>query len=88
MHPVFEYRRGEYNPLVRVKTSITFPADLLARMDRVDKNRSALLERAASAYLDHLERMERDRRDVEIINRHAARLNKEAQDTLDYQTFL
>jgi metal-responsive CopG/Arc/MetJ family transcriptional regulator len=73
---------------VKFKTSITFPADLLERLDRIDRNRSAVLERAATAYLDHLERIERDRRDVEIINRHAGRLNKEAQDTLEYQKFL
>jgi len=70
---------------VRVRTSITFPADLLARLDRIDKNRSALLERAAFAYLAQLERLDRDRIDVEIINRHAARLNREAQDTLEFQ---
>jgi hypothetical protein len=87
-----EYRcwcdRPEYNYLVRVKTSITFPAELLARLDRIDGNRSAVLERAANAYLDHLERVERDRKDIEIINRHASRLNQEAQDTLEYQKFL
>ena len=75
----------EYNRLVKVKTSITFPADLLARLDRIDKNRSAVLERAALAYLAHMERLERDRRDIEIINRNAGRLNREAQDTLEYQ---
>jgi metal-responsive CopG/Arc/MetJ family transcriptional regulator len=70
---------------VRVKTSITLPERLLRRLDRVDSNRSALLERAALAYLAHLERQERDRKDVEIINRNAVRLNREAKDTLDYQ---
>ncbi len=70
---------------MRVKTSITFPAELLARLDSVDQNRSALLERAALAWLAHLERLERDRRDIEIINRNAGRLNREAQDTLEYQ---
>jgi len=61
---------------VRVKTSITLPEDLL---DRVDKNRSALLERAAVAWLA------RDRKDVEIIDRDADRLNREAMDVLGYQ---
>jgi len=75
----------EYNHLVRVKTSITLPEELLNRIDRVDKNRSALLERAAQAYLAKLEREERDRKDIEIINRHADRLNREAEDTLEYQ---
>ena len=70
---------------MRVKTSITLPKELLHRLDLVDSNRSALLERAALAYLDRLARQERDRRDIEIINRHAERLNREAQDTLGYQ---
>ncbi len=70
---------------MRVKTSITLPEELLTRLDRVDKNRSALLERAALAYLDKLSRQERDRRDLELINRNADRLNREVEDTLEYQ---
>jgi metal-responsive CopG/Arc/MetJ family transcriptional regulator len=70
---------------VRVKTSVTLPEELLTRLDQVDKNRSALLERAALAYLDRLSRQERDRRDIEIINRNADRLNREAEDTMEYQ---
>ena len=80
-----KYLPREYDYLVRVKTSDTLPSDLLARLDHVDKNRSALLERAAIAYLAQLERLDRDRKDVEIINRNAGRLNREAQDTLEYQ---
>jgi metal-responsive CopG/Arc/MetJ family transcriptional regulator len=74
-----------YIYLVRVKTSITLPSELISQLDRVDKNRSALLERAARAYLARLESDDRDRRDVEIINRNAERLNREATDTLEYQ---
>jgi metal-responsive CopG/Arc/MetJ family transcriptional regulator len=70
---------------VRVKTSITLPADLLERVDRVDSNRSAFLERAALVYLARLDQSERDRKDIAIINRHARRLNREALDTLEYQ---
>jgi metal-responsive CopG/Arc/MetJ family transcriptional regulator len=70
---------------VRVKTSITLPADLLDRVDRVDSNRSAFLERAAVVYLARLEQADRDRRDIAIINRHARRLNREARETLKYQ---
>jgi hypothetical protein len=40
----------------------------------VDRNRAA-----------RLERRKRDRRDLEIINRNAKRLNREARDTLQYQ---
>jgi hypothetical protein len=36
---------------MRVKISITLPDALLARLVRVDKNRSAVLERAALVYL-------------------------------------
>jgi metal-responsive CopG/Arc/MetJ family transcriptional regulator len=70
---------------VRVKTSITLPKELLGRLDRVDKNRSALLERAAVAYLAELDKQARDLRDIAIINRNADRLNREALDSLGYQ---
>jgi metal-responsive CopG/Arc/MetJ family transcriptional regulator len=70
---------------VRVKISITLPKELLGKLDRVDKNRSALLERAARAYLLNLERQARDRRDIEMISRVVERLNRKAKDTLDYQ---
>jgi metal-responsive CopG/Arc/MetJ family transcriptional regulator len=70
---------------MRVKTSITLPKQLLSRLDRVDKNRSAVIERAAIAYLTQLERQARDRKDIEIINRNADRLNREAMDALEYQ---
>jgi metal-responsive CopG/Arc/MetJ family transcriptional regulator len=49
-----------YIYLVRVKTSITLPEEVLKRIDRHDKNRSALLERAALAYLARLEREARE----------------------------
>ena len=76
---------AEYDDVVRVKTSITLPQMLLKRLDRIEKNRSALLERAALAYLAALEREARDRHDVRIIGRNAKRLNREALDTLGYQ---
>ena len=70
---------------MRVKTSITLPKEFVARLDRVSKNRSAVLEQAALAYLAQKEREARDQRDIGIINHNAARLNQEAMDTLDYQ---
>jgi len=70
---------------VRVKTSVTLPKQLLGRLDRVDKNRSAILERAAVAYLARLEREARDNKDIEIIERNAKRLNREAMDALKYR---
>ena len=70
---------------MRVKTSITLSEELLDRLDRLDRNRSALLERAALAYLAQMERQVRDRKDIQIIDRNAERLNREAKDTLEYQ---
>jgi hypothetical protein len=48
---------------VRVKSSVTLPAELLKRLDRIDSNRSSLLEKAALACLAQLEKRVRDRRD-------------------------
>jgi metal-responsive CopG/Arc/MetJ family transcriptional regulator len=70
---------------VRVKTSITLPEDLLKRIDRTDRNRSAFLERASRAYLARLEKSKREATDVDIINANADRLNGEAMDALEYQ---
>jgi hypothetical protein len=56
---------------VRVKTSVTLPAERLKSIDRAESNRSAFTERAA--------------RDVALINANADRLNAEAMDVLDYQ---
>jgi metal-responsive CopG/Arc/MetJ family transcriptional regulator len=70
---------------MRVKTSITLPSDLLASIDQVNANRSAFVEQAARAYLAKLRRMQRDARDIKIINANAKRLNAEAKDVLEYQ---
>ena len=70
---------------MKVKTSVTLSEELIRRMDRVDTNRSALLEQAAREYLERLEKKARDTRDAEILDAHAARLNSEAEDVLEYQ---
>jgi len=75
----------EYNYLVRVKTSITLPSDLLKSIDQADSNRSAFIERAARSYLARIRKAEREAKDIEIINANAERLNQEAADVLDYQ---
>jgi len=74
-----------YNHGMRVKTSVTLPEELLARIDRVERNRSAFVEKASRVYLANLERQRRNARDLEIINTNADRLNAEAEDVLDYQ---
>lgn len=70
---------------MKVKTSITLPADLLASIDRTESNRSAFFERASRAYLARLEKGRREARDAQIINANAEGLNEEAKDVLGYQ---
>jgi metal-responsive CopG/Arc/MetJ family transcriptional regulator len=58
------------------------------RIDRVEKNRSAFVEKASRMYLESLERARRDARDFEILNLNADRHSAEAMDALDYQVTL
>jgi hypothetical protein len=71
------YLPQEHNRLVSARKSITCPAAVLARLERVDKNRPAIPAR-----------LERDGRDIEIIRQNAVCLNREAQDTLEYQSLI
>jgi metal-responsive CopG/Arc/MetJ family transcriptional regulator len=75
----------KYGYLVRVKTSVTLPEDLLKSIDKTGPNRSAFIERACRAYLARLQKAKRDARDAAIINANADRLNEEAMDVLRYQ---
>jgi metal-responsive CopG/Arc/MetJ family transcriptional regulator len=73
---------------MKVKTSITLSAGLVSTIDRHMagfKNRSDFIERATRHYLEQLARNERDRRDREILDRRADRLNREAADVLEFQ---
>jgi len=76
---------------MRVKTSVTLPEDLLRSLDRAaggHSNRSRLIEEAVRALLEAKARAARDAKDIEVINRHADRLNDEAADVLEYQVKL
>jgi metal-responsive CopG/Arc/MetJ family transcriptional regulator len=74
---------------MRIKTSITLPETLLASIDRhsgsFDNNRSAFIEAAIRALITQIERDIQDARDMEIINREADRLNREAEEVLSFQ---
>lgn len=73
---------------MRVKTSVTLPEDLVAAVDRLAgpaKNRSAVIERAVRNLVAAQARRSRDARDLKILEKHAARLNREAEDVLSYQ---
>jgi metal-responsive CopG/Arc/MetJ family transcriptional regulator len=70
---------------MKLKTSITLPAELLAVVDRrveAGQSRSDFIELALRAFLAQLQRIERDSRDLETLNRYADHLNAEAEDVL------
>jgi metal-responsive CopG/Arc/MetJ family transcriptional regulator len=76
---------------MRVKTSVTLPAELLRSLDRVaggQGNRSRFIEQAVRDLLDARAKADRDAKEIALINRHADRLNEEAADVLDYQVKL
>ena len=73
---------------MKIKTSVTLSDTLLAAIDRhagKGANRSEFIETAVRAYIAALVRKQQNLRDLAIINRRAARLNREANDVLDYQ---
>jgi len=76
---------------MKVKTSITLSEEILKEVDRLSYgygNRSALIEKAIREFLAAGEKRRRDRKDIEILNRRADALNKEADEVLRYQVDL
>jgi Arc/MetJ-type ribon-helix-helix transcriptional regulator len=73
---------------MKVKTSITLSEDLVSAIDERAgdfKNRSDFIEAAVRAFLAQQIREERDAKDRAILERHADRLNAEAEDVLAFQ---
>jgi metal-responsive CopG/Arc/MetJ family transcriptional regulator len=73
---------------MKEKTSITLSAPLLAQIDKLigkRGSRSAFIEKAVRAYIRDEIRHALQKRDQELINKAAARLNQEAADVLRYQ---
>ena len=76
---------------MKLKTSVTLSEDILKTLKRASRkgeSRSETIERLLRESLAARARRVADERDLEIINRHADRLNAEAEDVLDYQTDL
>jgi Arc/MetJ-type ribon-helix-helix transcriptional regulator len=73
---------------MKVKTSITLSRDILDAIDARagrGRSRSEFIEAALRVFLDQARRGERDAKDLDILNRRAKRLNREATDVLGYQ---
>ena len=76
---------------MKVKTSITISNDILNTIDSLlgqNGDRSQFIERILMEFLDKLKRSSPNSKDLEIINKNAERLNKEAEDVLSYQVKL
>jgi metal-responsive CopG/Arc/MetJ family transcriptional regulator len=73
---------------MKVKTSISLPEDLVRQIDGLASrhgNRSALIERAIRDFLAAQAKRQRESQDLDILNKRADALNKEAEDVLSYQ---
>jgi metal-responsive CopG/Arc/MetJ family transcriptional regulator len=72
---------------MRVKTSVTLDKELLEQLDAATSNRSALIEDILKAHFKKLKKVERDARELELINANLDWLNKEAEDVLEDQEY-
>ena len=73
---------------MKLKTSITLSEDVLKAIDEQSGpqgNRSVFIETAVRVYISQRIRDKQNAKDLEIINRQAERLNKEASDVLTFQ---
>jgi len=71
------------------KISVTLSETLLAEINRhagKGANRSEFIETAVRNYILALVRKQENLRDLAIINRRSARLNREAKDVLGYSS--
>lgn len=76
---------------MKVKTSITLSEELIKSIDElfgVQKNRSEFIEKAVKDFIERDVQRKRDSEDLDILNRKADKLNKEAEDVLSYQVDL
>ncbi len=73
---------------MRIRTSITLPKELLIEVDALagkKHKRSKIVESALRDYVAKENPKKLNKRDIEIINANADKLNEEALDTLEYQ---
>jgi metal-responsive CopG/Arc/MetJ family transcriptional regulator len=73
---------------MKEKTSVTLSTEVLAGIDRLSGSRisrSAFIEGVLQRYLAAAERARSDKRELELMNKAADKLNAEMDDILDYQ---
>ena len=74
---------------MKIKTSITLSKELLreidARVQPQQRSRSEFIEEAVRAFLAQADRVALRAREAALLRRHAAALNAEMADVLEYQ---
>jgi metal-responsive CopG/Arc/MetJ family transcriptional regulator len=74
---------------MKIKTSITLSKELLqwidARIEPQQRSRSEFIEAAVRAFLAHADRASLQAREAALLRKHAAALNAEMADVLEYQ---
>lgn len=74
---------------MKIKTSITLSKELLreidARVQPQQRSRSEFIEEAVRAFLAQADRVALQARESALLRRHAAALNAEMADVLEYQ---
>lgn len=76
---------------MKIKTSITISEELLERINQLldkQKNRSEFIEKAVWDFIRRQKQRRRDLNDLDILNKKADELNREAEDVLSYQVEL
>lgn len=71
----------------RVETTVSLPKDLFEQANQMNKDEqiSDVIETALREFVKRKARAERDKRELEIINANAEKLNEEALNVLEYQ---
>jgi metal-responsive CopG/Arc/MetJ family transcriptional regulator len=73
---------------MKIKTSITLSEELIRNIEELfgrQQNKSEFIEKAVWDYIERQVKLERDKKDLVILNKKSDRLNKEAEDVLSYQ---
>lgn len=76
---------------MKVKTCISISEELLENIDKIfdkQKNRSELIEQALWDFIERQKQKKINLKDLDILNKKAAELNREAEDVLSYQVEL
>jgi len=76
---------------MKVKTSISLSEELIHSIDELfgrQKNMSKFIEKAVKDFIERQIQRKRDLKDLDILNKKANKLNREAEDVLSYQADL